>query len=83
VHAFSQSLGSVFLAGVPFAVIALVLVCLIKEVPLRTRVTPVLEGVDESFGYSEGATETATGTDGAALRLTPRGDRATIGDTNP
>jgi EmrB/QacA subfamily drug resistance transporter len=83
VHAFSQSLGSVFLAGVPFAIIALVLVCLIKEVPLRTRVTPVLEGVDESFGYSEGATETATGTDGAALRLTPRGDRATIGDTNP
>ena len=82
VHAFSQSLGSVFLAGVPFAVIALVLVCLIKEVPLRTRVTPVLEGVDESFGYSEGATETATGTDGAALRLTPRGDRTTMGGTN-
>jgi EmrB/QacA subfamily drug resistance transporter len=83
VHAFSQSLGSVFLAGVPFAVIALVLVCLIKEVPLRTRVAPVLEGVDEGFGHSEGATETATGTDGAALRLTPLGDRATMGGTTP
>ena len=47
VHAFAQSLGSVFLAGVPFAVIALVLVCLIKEVPLRTRVAPVLEPVAE------------------------------------
>ena len=76
VHAFSQSLGSVFLAGVPFAVIALVLVCLIKEVPLRTRVAPVLEGVDESFGYSEGAAETATGTDGAAPRQAPLDDRA-------
>jgi MFS family permease len=76
VHAFSQSLSSVFLAGVPFAVIALVLVCLIKEVPLRTRVAPVLEGVDESFGYSEGAAETATGTDGAAPRQAPLDDRA-------
>jgi EmrB/QacA subfamily drug resistance transporter len=83
VHAFSQSLGSVFLAGVPFAVIALVLVCFIKEVPLRTRVAPVLEGVDESFGYSEGAAETATGTDGAAPRLAPLADRAATGGTKP
>ena len=81
VHAFSQSLGSVFLAGVPFAVIALVLVCLIKEVPLRTRVAPVLEGVDESFGYSEGAAETATGTDGAGPRQAPLEDRAATGGT--
>jgi EmrB/QacA subfamily drug resistance transporter len=83
VHAFSQSLGSVFLAGVPFAVIALVLVCFIKEVPLRTRVAPVLEGVDESFGYSEDVAETATGTDGAAPRLAPREDRAATGGTKP
>jgi EmrB/QacA subfamily drug resistance transporter len=53
VHAFAQSLGAVFLAGVPFAVIALVVVCLIKEVPLRTRTAPILEGVDESFGHTE------------------------------
>ena len=54
VHAFSQSLGSVFLAGVPFAVIALVLVCLIKEVPLRTRVAPVLEGRRREFRLLRG-----------------------------
>ena len=47
VHAFAQSLGSVFLAGVPLAMIALVLVCLIREVPLRTRVAPMLEPVEE------------------------------------
>ncbi|MGA9113644.1 MAG: MDR family MFS transporter [Candidatus Dormiibacterota bacterium] len=47
VHAFAQSLGSVFLAGVPLAMIALVLVCLIREVPLRTRVAPMLESVEE------------------------------------
>jgi hypothetical protein len=83
VHAFSQSLGSVFLAGVPFAIIALVLVCFIKEVPLRTRVAPVLEGVDESFGYSEDAAEMATGTDGAAPRLARREDRAATGGAKP
>ena len=47
VHAFGQSLGAVFMAGVPFAVVAFVLVCLIREVPLRTRVAPVVEPVDE------------------------------------
>ena len=74
VHAFAQSLGSVFLAGVPFAVIAFVLVCLIKEVPLRTRIAPMMEGVDESFGVSEGvAVEAPTGTDGASLSLPPQG----------
>jgi EmrB/QacA subfamily drug resistance transporter len=83
VHAFSQSLGSVFLAGVPFAVIALVLVCLIKEVPLRTRLAPVLEGVDESFGYTETPADTATGTEGASLGLVPAGDRQARGGTNP
>ncbi|MGA3183284.1 MAG: MDR family MFS transporter [Candidatus Dormibacteria bacterium] len=83
VHAFSQSLGSVFLAGVPFAVIALVLVCLIKEVPLRTRIAPMTEGVDESFGVSEGVAEAATGTEGAALSLAPREARAVRSGTNP
>jgi EmrB/QacA subfamily drug resistance transporter len=83
VHAFSQSLGSVFLAGVPFAVIAFVLVCFIKEVPLRTRVAPVLEGVDESFGYTEMPADTATGTEGASLGPVPAGDRNARGGTNP
>ncbi len=83
VHAFSQSLGSVFLAGVPFAVIAFVLVCLIKEVPLRTRVAPMLEGVDESFGYTETPADTATGTEGASLGLVPAGDRHTGGGSTP
>jgi EmrB/QacA subfamily drug resistance transporter len=83
VHAFSQSLGSVFLAGVPFAVIALVLVCLIKEVPLRTRLAPVLEGVDESFGFTETPAGTATGTEGSSLGLVPAGDRNARGGTTP
>jgi EmrB/QacA subfamily drug resistance transporter len=48
VQAFGQSLGEVFLAGVPFAVLAFVLVCLIKEVPLRTRVAPALEPAGEA-----------------------------------
>jgi EmrB/QacA subfamily drug resistance transporter len=78
VHAFSQSLGSVFLAGVPFAVIAFVLVCLIKEVPLRTRVAPVMEGIDESFGYTEGLGQPATGTEDGAPGLEPLADR-TVG----
>ncbi|MGO8685995.1 MAG: MDR family MFS transporter [Candidatus Dormibacteria bacterium] len=48
VQAFGQSLGEVFLAGVPFAVVAFVLVWFIKEVPLRTRVAPALELAEES-----------------------------------
>ncbi len=35
-HAFGQTFGELFLIAVPFAVIALVCVMLIKEVPLRT-----------------------------------------------
>jgi len=52
VQAFGQSLGDVFLAGVPFAAVAFVLVCLIKEVPLRTRVAPVVELADEGAAGS-------------------------------
>ena len=37
VGAFSQSLGTVFMAGIPFALVAFALVWLIREVPLRTR----------------------------------------------
>jgi EmrB/QacA subfamily drug resistance transporter len=35
-HAFGQAFGELFLVAVPFAVVALVCVLLIKEVPLRT-----------------------------------------------
>ena len=36
--AFGGAIGDVFMVGVPFAVLALVCVLLIKEVPLRTSV---------------------------------------------
>jgi EmrB/QacA subfamily drug resistance transporter len=52
--AFAQSLGPVFLAGVPVALVAFLLVWFIKEHPLRTTASvPVLEGVDESFGQTQ------------------------------
>ena len=81
-EAFAQSLGSVFLAGVPLAVIALVLVCLIKEVPLRTRVAPLLEA-DDATGRAGWDTDTATGTEGTPLRLSPVPDRAVRRGTSP
>src|SRR5487761_1373033 len=59
VHAFSQSLGGVFLAGVPVAVLAFDLVWLIPEVPLRTRAAGALEGVEESLGSAATAAEVA------------------------
>ena len=59
VHAFSQSLGGVFLAGVPVAVLAFVLVWLIPEVPLRTRAARALEAVEESLGSAATAAEVA------------------------
>ncbi|WP_295656015.1 MDR family MFS transporter [uncultured Nocardioides sp.] len=37
-HAFGTAIGHIFLVAVPFAVVALVLVALIEEVPLRTTV---------------------------------------------
>ena len=48
--AFGEATGHVFLAALPFAVLALVLVLLIREVPLRTTLdldVPVLDPVDE------------------------------------
>ncbi|HXZ99460.1 MAG TPA: MDR family MFS transporter [Candidatus Binatia bacterium] len=63
VHAFSQSLGGVFLAGVPVAILAFVLVWLIREVPLRTRVGAAMEGVQETLGSS------ATAAGGTEVRV--------------
>ena len=48
--AFGEATGHVFLAALPFAVLALVLVLLIREVPLRTTLdldVPALEPADE------------------------------------
>lgn len=53
VETFDQSLRVVFLAGVPFAVVAFVRVWLLKELPLRTRPAPMLEGIDERFGETQ------------------------------
>ena len=55
VDAFAQTLGVVFLAGVPFALIAFGLVWFIREIPLRTRGAAMMEGVEETLGYSEAA----------------------------
>ncbi len=57
VHAFAQSLGPVFLTGVPIALVALLLVLFLREVPLRTTTAPLLEGAVESFGESPRAAE--------------------------
>ena len=35
-HAFGESFGDIFLVGTPFALVALVCVLFIREVPLRT-----------------------------------------------
>lgn len=37
-HAYGSSMGELFLIGAPFAVLALILVLFIKEVPLRTTI---------------------------------------------
>ncbi|MGA8017202.1 MAG: MFS transporter, partial [Candidatus Dormiibacterota bacterium] len=52
VHAFAQSIGPVFLAGVPIAVIALILVWKLPQVPLRTRNAAPLEGIEENLGFA-------------------------------
>jgi hypothetical protein len=49
VQAFSDALGSAFLAVVPFAVLAFALSWLLPEVPLQSRAAP-LDGVAEGFG---------------------------------
>ena len=48
--AFGEATGHVFLAALPFAILALVLVLLIREVPLRTTLdleVPEHDPVDE------------------------------------
>jgi hypothetical protein len=54
VQAFSDALDTVFLAAVPFAVVAFALSWALPEVPLRSRAAPV-DGVAESFGMVRSA----------------------------
>jgi len=51
VHAFSSSIANVFMVGVPFALIGLVLVICLREVPLRDSTpaaAPAVPGDDEA-----------------------------------
>lgn len=50
-HAFGSATGELFLVATPFAVVALIAVLFIKEVPLRTSLGPDL--VDESVDEPE------------------------------
>ncbi|MGI8968075.1 MAG: MFS transporter, partial [Chloroflexota bacterium] len=52
IHAYSQSLDTVFLSGVPLLVAAFVLAWFLKEVPLRER-AGMMQGMDESFGLQD------------------------------
>jgi len=52
IHAYSKSLDSVFLSGVPILLAAFVLTWFLKEVPLREK-AGLMQGVDESFGLQE------------------------------
>ena len=47
-HAFGEATGHIFLVAVPFAVLALVCVAFIKEVPLRTTILRADELAPES-----------------------------------
>ena len=57
IHAYSQSLDSVFLSGVPILLAAFVLAWFLREVPLREK-AGLLQGIDETFGLQDvGAAE--------------------------
>lgn len=66
IGAFSQSLDTVFLAGIPFAILAFALVWLIREVPLRTRNAAPGE-------------DSATGLDGGGGAAERSGEREAVG----
>jgi EmrB/QacA subfamily drug resistance transporter len=52
IHAYSQSLDSVFLSGVPILIAAFVLAWFLREVPLRER-AGLMQGMDETFGMQD------------------------------
>jgi EmrB/QacA subfamily drug resistance transporter len=49
-HAFGASIGELFLVAMPFAILALVCVLFIREVPLRTTSLPDVEVAPEAAG---------------------------------
>jgi EmrB/QacA subfamily drug resistance transporter len=53
-RAFADSLHVVFIAAIPFALLAFLLTWFLEEVPLRTSVAPV-DGVSASFGMLRSA----------------------------
>lgn len=55
IEAFSNALSSVFLAAIPFALVAFVLSWVLPEVPLRSGVAP-LDAVAEGFGMVRSGT---------------------------
>jgi EmrB/QacA subfamily drug resistance transporter len=52
IHAYSKSLDTVFLSGVPLLVAAFVLAWFLKEVPLRGQ-AGLMQGMDETFGLQD------------------------------
>src|SRR5579884_1534233 len=52
IHAYSQSLDSVFLSGVPILLAAFVLAWFLKEVPLREK-AGLMQGMDETLGLQD------------------------------
>ncbi len=52
IHAYSQSIDSVFLSGVPILILAFILAWFLKEVPLRGH-AGLMQGVDETFGMQD------------------------------
>lgn len=52
VHAYAQTLDTVFLSAVPVVLLGFVLTWFLKELPLREK-AGLLQGVDESFGLQD------------------------------
>jgi MFS family permease len=52
IHAYSQSLDSVFLSGVPILLAAFILAWFLKEVPLREK-AGLMQGMDETLGLQD------------------------------
>ncbi|HEX3783643.1 MAG TPA: MDR family MFS transporter [Pseudonocardiaceae bacterium] len=54
-HAYAQSLDTVFLTGVPVAIVALVLALFLKEVPMRGTTRANATDMGEAFGMPDAA----------------------------
>jgi len=52
IHAYAQSIDSVFSSGLPILLVAFVLAWFLREVPLRER-GGLMQGMDETFGLQD------------------------------